>query len=1137
MAEQTFKSPGFYPREVDIGLPTTSPQGTPAGVIGVAQRGPAFIPVTVASLDDFIKTFGDLNQHMAGPYALAEYLKTQQACTYMRVLGAGSNNSAADFLTTARQGTVRNAGFRLSGSEISGKASSVPGAPAFNSSVPGGAVGAVTFINALHEISGSQEGTGFPMFSQNDSFPVSVLENLQEAAHSQKSASGVVLTRAMILVATGTRLQLLDGDNGAFVGTDIYPQPNVGGPSSGRNWTDAAYGDQATPFGDFSTADSSFVNTEGTRKGFKLVISSSTQDFGAAPSGLTGLRVLTASLDPSNINYISNVLNTDPLKFQQESHLLYAHWPVDHDICRLSPITGSVALCSGSKAHSNTSGEISPSEFLQAYGRFDARYTSPRTTMFISQPYAGTEWDLFYLEALDDGAHANDKFKASISNLRKSADPSYPYPSFDVEIRKFTDTDKVRVILESFTECNLDARSSNYIGKRIGDIKYKVNFDSEYDDEKNIIVTGQWPVKSAYVRVQLSKQLKDGDIPKSAGVFGFRGIPTLKTTNSLTDLSGSVLSYNGVALGQTNLDAGNLANKLPRLWSSGAMGASADPDDGASPAKSIARRLRFGIVPPLPFRFKCTKGALQDNPTWVGQAGADERANKNLYWGVQNTLLVASSSQVETGLNNTVLQPNAGATLNRVVDAYTKFVGIKKMDTLVTGTGADVFNNNKFTLSRVALRTQLDAAGHISFLTGALKTEMKEAAYIRNGVASTTDGTIIDPKATGLNRITFATLFATSSAVWNRFSPYAKFTNVFYGGFDGLNILDKDQFFMNDRATSADVSGGKAATDYTDSGLGTQTNGTSNPAGTGNKNQNITAYNFASRIMTNKYQSMINILAVPGIRSDLVTDTVSDLVREYGLAIYIMDIPGYDENGRRLYADSVERPQVKQTTLELEMKNIDNNYVATYFPDVFATDPQTGRIVRQPASNAVLGALGLNDRMQSPWFAPAGFSRGSLASVSNTTLRLAASDRDTLYEGRINPIATLPTAGSNNNPGFVIFGQKNLQSTPSALDRVNVRRMLLELKRQIINVARRLLFEQNTPAVRSRFVSNVTPILASIQAAQGIERFRVVMDDTNNTESDRLNHRLNGRIIVVPTRSVEFIAMDFIIDQAGVTFQ
>ncbi|HBQ58486.1 MAG TPA: hypothetical protein DD671_02375, partial [Balneolaceae bacterium] len=143
---------------------------------------------------------------------------------------------------------------------------------------------------------------------------------------------------------------------------------------------------------------------------------------------------------------------------------------------------------------------------------------------------------------------------------------------------------------------------------------------------------------------------------------------------------------------------------------------------------------------------------------------------------------------------------------------------------------------------------------------------------------------------------------------------------------------------------------------------------------------------------------------------------------------------------------------------------------------------------------------------------------------------------DDLYEAKINPIANFPVV----NPGFVeykIWGQKTLQLRQSALDRVNVRRMLLEVKRQILQISRRLLFKRNNPQLRTRFISALSPKLSFIQLNQGIESFRIIMDDSNNTALDQKNYKLNGKVIIVPTRTIEFVSIDFIIDPDGVTFQ
>jgi phage tail sheath protein FI len=261
-----------------------------------------------------------------------------------------------------------------------------------------------------------------------------------------------------------------------------------------------------------------------------------------------------------------------------------------------------------------------------------------------------------------------------------------------------------------------------------------------------------------------------------------------------------------------------------------------------------------------------------------------------------------------------------------------------------------------------------------------------------------------------------------------------------------------------------------------------------------------------------------------------VTTYAGDKVKDFSKSMFVRDIPSYDDAGNRLWIDSTVRTNVRNTSETFTGLAVDNNYVASYFPDVYVQDEGLNRRVKVPASIAAVGAISYNDRVSYPWFAPAGFNRAALDFVNNTSVRLNQSDRDTLYDSRINPIATFPQGG------FVIFGQKTLQLATTALNRVNVRRLLLEVKRVVGSIANSLLFEQNNAATRARFVAGVSPQLALIQAQAGIERFRVVCDATNNTDADVEANRMNGRIVIVPTKTVEFIAIDFVITPAGVQF-
>jgi phage tail sheath protein FI len=253
-------------------------------------------------------------------------------------------------------------------------------------------------------------------------------------------------------------------------------------------------------------------------------------------------------------------------------------------------------------------------------------------------------------------------------------------------------------------------------------------------------------------------------------------------------------------------------------------------------------------------------------------------------------------------------------------------------------------------------------------------------------------------------------------------------------------------------------------------------------------------------------------------------------VRDYGMAYYPFDIASYDDLGNRLYDDSSGRPDVDKTRAAVDTRAIDNNYAATYFPDIFIDDTANKRKVRVPASIAVLGALAFNDRVAYPWFAPAGYNRAALDFVSNVTTRLNNTDRDKLCDSRINPIASFPKLG------FVIFGQKTMQVAKSSLNRVNVRRLMLEVKRVIVDIAYKIAFEQNTPAERNKFVSDTSQQLALIKIQSGVEQFKVICDESNNPQETIDLNKMNGKIIVVPTRTFETIAIDFVITQSGVEF-
>ncbi len=278
------------------------------------------------------------------------------------------------------------------------------------------------------------------------------------------------------------------------------------------------------------------------------------------------------------------------------------------------------------------------------------------------------------------------------------------------------------------------------------------------------------------------------------------------------------------------------------------------------------------------------------------------------------------------------------------------------------------------------------------------------------------------------------------------------------------------------------------------------------------------AYKRAINSISNPDEIDINMVVTPGLVHSLhtnVTNHTIDKVESRADAFYVMDGSAWGDT----VAASISNVQT-----------LDTNYAATYFPWVKIDDPDTGEGVWVPPSVVIPGVIAFTDSVAHEWFAPAGLNRGGLASVRMAKKKLTHTDRDRLYEGRVNPIATFP------GQGVVVFGQKTLQAKPSALDRINVRRLLIRLKKFIASSSRFLVFEQNDSSTRTRFLNIVNPFLESVQANSGLSAFKVVMDESNNTPDVIDRNQLVGQIFIQPTRTAEFIVLDFSVLPTGAAF-
>ena len=283
-----------------------------------------------------------------------------------------------------------------------------------------------------------------------------------------------------------------------------------------------------------------------------------------------------------------------------------------------------------------------------------------------------------------------------------------------------------------------------------------------------------------------------------------------------------------------------------------------------------------------------------------------------------------------------------------------------------------------------------------------------------------------------------------------------------------------------------------------------------------------------------------NLAAMPGITNNTLNRNLIDMCDDRGDALAVIDLQGGYEAETEGTKSLVNRLGSVSSTVSNKKGNlqVNSSFGAAYYPWVQILDTLNGAIIWAPPSVAAIGAMSYGQATQELWFAPAGFTRGGLSTnnaagipVVGVRQRLVSKDRDTLYEANINPIAQFPAEG------IVIFGQKTLQVTRSALDRINVRRLLIYLKRQISRIAATLLFDQNVESTWNRFRGRVNPLLANVQAGLGLEDYKLILDKTTTTPALIDRNIMYAQIFLKPARAIEFIAIDFVITDSGASFE
>ena len=998
MAE-TISSPGVTTTEIDLSGPSQAqPSGIPAGIIGTSNEGPAFVPLTVGTFTDFMVRFGESDGEKFGPLAVSEWLKKAQSCTFIRVLGAGDGKKR-----NSTTGKVTNAGFL-----VGGKLPQANGNLGANTYANTGPLGRTYFLGCF-----MSESNGSTIFRDG---------GIQKKGSSPDMTASMPILRGVLMAPSGVILKLSSsrGNNAAPAAT---ARANEASEVRGSITGSAEIGSQE------------FVMFLNGHKGLDA----------ASP------RVITASFDMNGGNYFADTLNTDPTKIEEKGHFLYTHYDIHP---ALAAVTGTGRVREESVQNYGGSGTWEPIAFITTgalardtsnasipnYESFEDRFQTTESPYIISQAFGGVAYDLFKVVSIDDGFAPNTRVKISIENLAKSTSDTNLFGSFDIVVRDFFDTDEEKVVMEAYRGVNLDPSSTRFAPRVVGDQTIYFDFDKATASQK-LVVEGDHPTNSNYIRLKQSNALDAGEVPDNALPLGFRGIRHLVTSGS-------------EPLTEQLIGAG-----------------------GGVPADMYAAMLKQTRVPPIPMRENLSIGT---DPT--------KRVMAKLYWGIQ------------FDLKTKVSEPNSAALLNRTIVSHAKFfpmfhptnrnvmvgdnVGVADSGGVVLD--SDKFNNNKFTLENISVRTGTDG------LADAL--EWVSASYHRNGT--------IDTSATDKTRRFKIDDLGTSA---NR--NYAKFTLILQGGFDGVNIFDKDKKNLTNNASKREMD------DSDNQG------GTAGPT--------VGSFRKAIDVMGNKSDVNIKLLAIPGMRHTAISDYAIDVVENRFDAMYIMDIEERDTLNNVVTSSDDQVISVGNTVTSFKNRGLDTSFGAAYFPDCVVTDPVTLTNVRVPPSVVVLGAFSLNDAVGHPWFAPAGFTRGALNSTLFASVDLNRANLDDLYDGDVNPITDFP------GTGVVVWGQKTLLATQSSLDRVNVRRLLIEIRRSVRAIADTLLFEPNRTSTLDKFSGLVNPLLQSIQDQSGLDRFKVIIDTTTTTQADVENNTIRGKIFLQPTRTAEFISLDFVVTNAG----
>ena len=1020
-----FISPGIFLREVDNSGLPGAAPVVGPVVIGRAKQGPAMRPYTVESFSDFVNTFGEPEAGGVG----GDYFRE-------------GNTSGPTYGAYAAQAYL-DAG-----------------------------VGPVTYIRML--------GNEHPEKATGGEAGFATLMDF----HSSKG---------------GATLNQDIAENGGSYGLFVFPSGAAGDLGTG-SLAAVFYinSGSAIQLSGSGRANVPSVKTSGSAV---VIESNSTLEFTAEilNNATSTVHKTRFNFDQHSDKYIRKVFNTDPtlvnstitdttlLKKGEETYWLGETYE-SHLFDTLGATSGvKYGIIMGIGSGSNG---VAP---MWAERKFNAN--SAQTSWIFSQDlgapanYDATDMTkLFRFIARDAGESAH-QYKVAISDIRKSTTDFDQYGTFTVEIRKASDADVRPVVVERFSQCNLNPQSPNYIARKIGD-RY-VEYD--YDDAR-LREYGEFNNQSEIIRVEMNDDI--GNMDARLLPFGFFGPPrppgvTLLSSSHVVEAgitsiqpmihtdgfdSKVTTNFTGSFKAQYSYVVGSGSISMPYAMGLGATNvASLSGQSAQAGMQSNAQNVILDMTASMTFPAPLTRLSASDHGT-----GAPTDA----YFGLQTHLY--DSSRNSTAYDSGYVDYLRGTNTTSGI----------AFDSL-SGPPTGLEYSFVFTLDDVIVPS--GKATEAYWMSGSRSGRSTLNTVAAGDSYTGGDGTV-------------------GNAAYGRIldKGFNQFALPLYGGTDGFDITDKEPF-ADYRLTP----GGSSAT-----------------------TKNSAVYNTVDRAISTvsdpEFVEM-NLLALPGIVNENLTTRAINVCEERGDALAIIDLRG-------VYTPAAEskdnfKTRVTATTLDgvvtaLRDRSLNSSYGATYYPWVQIQDTITGQFLWAPPTVPILGTLASSEKKSEVWFAPAGFNRGGLTGdgagglpVVQVTEKLSSKQRDKLYEANVNPIASFPSEG------IVVFGQKTLQVTPSALDRINVRRLMIFIKKEVSKISSDILFDQNVQATWDRFLGRVNPLLESVKIRLGLADFKVVLDKTTTTPDLIDRNILYAKIFLQPARASEYIAIDFNITRTGAAFE